>query len=440
MRTLVFRYFITCLLFASSVLSAQPPSRAADCDAALSKDYYSYASKKNLFEDYLKSIDSETYSKLTQNNSFFLEGVTQYGPFKLGDDYSTFDEKRKVYLESVHYTRTQEEAVNILQLTTSDRAYTAYERCLETVGTGGGLLVWASKESPDLIDLHVKYVNPANVSSILLTGDVSGAAVAAAPPGKLWPDHSVFAFNEQAKWGVNQEKVFAVRPEPGVTDTRITVASSDGATPVVLHFRRADAEMTLDFVGTHDVLRHLNQSSPLAVSPDNNENRGNCPNMVGRDSGKYCISRTSVTLAVAPPFFLRDATGQCFGGGCPYGGWSHPAAVDAGEQSATGQFDNHGSAVTLAVLANVWEHVGKQQCGELQGPLPLRFGQSVVFAAGDDCMAIAVLHWKRLPSGTHGTTEGVMAFGQATGDGGKVTRTSATAGGGVTSAGYTVRQ
>jgi len=432
MKILVLAFSTVTLIWNAAPTMAQ--SRISDCDAALSKDYYSYASKKNLFEDYLKSIDQETYSKLTQNNKFFLEGISQYGPFKVGDDYSSFDEKRNKYLETVHYTRTREEAINIIQLTTSERAYTAYESCLRTIGEGGGLLVWASKEGPDLIDLHVKYANPANVKSILLTGDLSGGTVAGAPSGKVWPDHSLLHLSDPAKWGVNQEKVFAVRPEPGVTDTRITVRPDDGAAPIILHFRRADAELTLDFVGTHDVLRHLNQSSPTVVSPDNNENRGNCPNMVGRDSGKYCISRTPVSFSVAPPLFLKDATGLCTGGGCPFGSWSHVAAVDVGEQSATAAFDNHGSAVSLAILVNIWEHVGKDQCGGTQGPLPIRFGQSVVFSASDECMPIAVLHWKR----SVGDDQGVMAFGQPTGAGGKLTRTSTTSGGGVTSAGYTI--
>ena len=432
---MLFKRGVIALAFAMSLLpvyAQRTPSRASDCNAALSKDLYSYASRNNLFEDYLKTIDSETYSKLTQDNQFFLEGISQYGPFKVGDDYKSFDEKRSKYLENVHYTRTQQEATDILKLTTSDRAYNAYEACIRAVGTGGGLLVWASQESLEVIDLHVKYANPPSVSSMILTGDVSGGSVAMAPPGKLWPDHTFFSWDDPAKWGVNQERVFAVHPEAGVADTKVTVSASDGEPPVVLHFFRADGELMLDFVGVNDVLRQTNATSAMIGTPNNNENRGGCPNEVGRADGKYCISRTAVSLSVSPPMYLRNASALCAGGGCPWGHFIAPPSFDMDSQRVTAQFDNWGSAVSVFILANVYEHVGTLQCGGPQGPFPVRFKQAVVFHASDDCKPLAVVRWKRLPI----SDQGIMPFGQSSGDNSRVRQTGSVQGAGVLSAAY----
>ncbi len=426
---------IALILSIASIAAAdaqRTPSRASDCNAALSKDYYSYASRNNLFSDYLKSIDSETYSKLTQDNQFFLEGLTQYGPFKVGDDYKSFDEKRTKYLENVHYTRTQQQATDILKLTTSDRAYNAYETCIRSIGTGGGLLVWASQESLDVIDLHVKYANPPSVTSMILTGDVSGGSVEGAPAGKLWPDHTFFTWNDTSKWGVNQERVYAVHPEHGVNDTRVSVKTDNGEPPVTLHFFRADGELMLDFVGVNDVARQLNATSPVIGTPNNNENRGGCPNEFGRADGKYCISRTTVSLSVSPPYYLRNATAQCSGGGCPWGHFIAQPSFDMDSQRVTAQFDNWGSAVSIFVLANVYEHVNTVQCGGSQGPFPVRFNQAVIFHAADDCKPLAVVRWKRLP----GQEQGIMPFGQPSGDNSRVKQTGSVEGGGVLSASY----
>ena len=56
---------------------------------------------------------------------------------------TSFDESRHTYLENLHYSRSQQQAIDILQITASDRAYGAYEACLRTIATGPAFLVWA---------------------------------------------------------------------------------------------------------------------------------------------------------------------------------------------------------------------------------------------------------------------------------------------------------
>ncbi len=97
--------FLTCsilvLLSAFSVLAQ--PTQTANCTPVLAKDYYSYASKNQLSEDYVRSLDEQSYNEIKENNSFNLAALTQYGPFKVGDDYKTFNEKRDQYLLQENY-------------------------------------------------------------------------------------------------------------------------------------------------------------------------------------------------------------------------------------------------------------------------------------------------------------------------------------------------
>lgn len=132
-------------------------STVKDCDAVLAKDYYAYAEKASLRADFLKTIDAESWEELRKNQSI---GASLFGEFSFSDDYSMFSQKRNTYLQTIHYTRSEDRARSILQITTSERAYPAYEKCLETVGGGPPLRVFASREDMNEIDLRVRYVNP----------------------------------------------------------------------------------------------------------------------------------------------------------------------------------------------------------------------------------------------------------------------------------------
>ena len=166
-------------------------------------DYYSYAQQNNLQLDYLRTIDAETWQQLKTSNDASALALFSGGLFSLSDDYSTFDEKRTKYLETVHYSRNESQAINILQITTSPRAFPAYEQCLEHLSQVG-LVVFASKEDVNQIELHVKYQNPSGVSSIVLTGLVSGGSVPGAPVGHLWKDGT--------RWGIKSGKGFHCKP------------------------------------------------------------------------------------------------------------------------------------------------------------------------------------------------------------------------------------
>jgi hypothetical protein len=206
-------------LLASVYTQAQSVA-VKDCLPVLSKDYYSYAEQNSLQEDFLKSIDAESWEQLRQSNQVNATGLFSAGLFSFSDDYKSFDEKRSKYLETIHYSRNRQQAVSILQITTGPRAYPAYEACLRSLGDGPPLRVWASREDMGKIELHVKYVNPAGTRSMVLAGLVSGGAVTGAPPGHLWRDGK--------KWGVNQEVPFIITRTKGVSETTVIVARLTG--------------------------------------------------------------------------------------------------------------------------------------------------------------------------------------------------------------------
>ena len=169
------------------------------------------------------------------------------------------------------------------------------------------------------------------------------------------------------KWGINEEKIVFVKPTPGVSDTVVTIKADSGANPAPLHFKRADAEPYIKFEGTNDIAKEANQRAH-ADSPNNDHNEGGCLNEVGRDSGKYCISRTTVAMSTALPFFLQKPRQQCDNGGCGYGGSSLPVSLESGGEAVLAQFDNNESSVSLTIYADLWEHVTAKEFGGTQGP------------------------------------------------------------------------
>ncbi len=71
--------------------------------------------KNDLQEDYLRYIDQETFSQAKEDIT--TKGSAYEGAFTGENDYSKFNESRNKYLETVHYSRNQQQAVNILQIT-----------------------------------------------------------------------------------------------------------------------------------------------------------------------------------------------------------------------------------------------------------------------------------------------------------------------------------
>lgn len=391
------------VVLASISSKAQQASNAKDCLPVLAKDYYSYAQQNNLQEDFLRSIDSESWEELRRSNSANATGLFSAGLFSFSDDYNALDSKRTKYLDSIHYSRNQQQALNILQITTAPRAYPAYEACLRSLSTG--LAVWASRETLDQIELHVRYANPPGVKSMALEGLVSGGSVANTVAGHLWADGS--------KWGVNQEKVFTITAARGVPETNIIVAPSDGSSPISLTFRRADALLTLSYVGTTDVLR-LKDRRGMAHTPNNNENRGGCPNEVGHHDGKYCTSRTTVNLSTTAPHFLQNARPGCNGEGCPWTS-SGPPSISADGLTATFYLDNWGHDVDAILTADEYERLTATKCGG-DGPIPVVKNQPVLFTASKECLSIATLKWTMLPD----RAEGSFRFGDRASPDGKI--------------------
>jgi hypothetical protein len=396
------RFTLTVLLLSLSAFwtgLAPGQTTIKDCLPVLAKDYYAYAYKNNLREDFLKTIDAESWEQLRRDNSFSVSG---YG-ITTSDDYKSMDEKRNSYLEQVHYNRNQQQALEILRITTAERAYPAYEACLRSVDGGTGLRVWAHTETMDEIDLRVLYKNPASkpgaAAKMAMQGFVDNGLVKDAPPGRLWKGSKV--------WGVNQELSFRVSRKAGTPTTTITVVAEDGSAPAILSFKRADGMLSLTFPGVTDVPRQSRQAS--VNTPNNNENRGGCPNLIGRSDTGICKSRSTVSMTTTAPRFFANGRTDCIGGGCP---WTTRLPIDISNNglAIAAAIDNWGSAVTLVLVANEYEHLSEGQYCKGDGPIPVIFDSSVVFTAPKECLPIATIRWTLLPQGTG---EGVIKFGEA---------------------------
>jgi hypothetical protein len=407
---------------AAGIVIAQP-GNVADCLPVLAKDYYSYAQSSSLAEDYLRSIDASSYEQLKQSNKADFTALVPAGLFSGSDDYNSFNEKRNRYLDSLHYTRNQAQALDILEITTAARAYPAYEKCLEAVGSNGPVVrVWASRETMAEIFLRVKVVNPPNTPKVVLAGKLEGGTVSGAPKGYLWSGDKT--------WGTNQEKSFTVLRTKGVPTTVITVVPKDGSPAVQLTFSRADGFLTLSYVGSADVLRASGRRSAAVGSPNNNENRGHCPNEVGRSDTNVCISRTTATLSTSAPDFFRNPRSECQGGAC---GWTRaqPASLSGDGLTASGYIDNWGSPVTVYVLADEYARLDQAQCGA-DYKVPVIVNKPVLLSSSADCQAIANVKWTLMDG-----SQGVMKFGDAQSAGGEVVRDGgAVSSGGVTQASY----
>jgi hypothetical protein len=361
----------------------------------LAKDYYSDSQKRNLEIDYLKTIDSSTWEELRR--SFGMSAVISGIP--IGGSYNEFNQKRTSYLESVKYRRSESEARSIIQIATSDRAYTAYEACLRTTTTGSPIRVWAARETMDSVELRVKYVNPAGVPRKTLESKLIGGSVKGAQTGELWSKSA-------SAWGVMEEKTFTISRTPGTSSTVVTVFATDNtAPPVSVTFQRADATFTLDYVGTTEVSRGLIEA--LVGTPDNNH-RGcndNCVRKVGCDSGKYCVSQTRTNLDVLAPFSIRNPGVSCSGVGCGWASVSQPTMT--GNNSASATVNNWGHPVTLRLFAEKYEAISGDKCG-LMETVPVVNDAPIVFSVRSECRAIAALKWNKL-TGAGG--QGVIKFG-----------------------------
>jgi pimeloyl-ACP methyl ester carboxylesterase len=171
--------------------------------------------------------------------------------------------------------------------------------------------------------------------------------------------------------------------------------------------------LQLTYDGTTDVLRR--QDMRVSVrTPDNNENRGHCANEVGHHDGKYCTSRTPLTLATAAPRLLKNARANCNGSGCPWTAWPGPPTISADGFTATASIDNWGSDVDAILLADEYEKVSAGQCGPGVSERKTK-NTAVLFTVTRDCLPIAALRWT-LPDGS----EGVMSVGSKSSPGGEV--------------------
>jgi hypothetical protein len=189
-------------------------------------------------------------------------------------------------------------------LATADRAYEAYETCVRTVSNGPALQVWAARQTPQEIEVRIRFRGTAGQSEVCLDGTVTGGYVASEQVGRLWSrswrDWLPGVWQYGDCWKANGERLIVVRRTSDAPETAISVRPRDGSEPVRLVFQKANGLIRLEYVGWKDIERRKDVAVSVQ-SPNNHENRGDCPNSVGRTDTRICISRTEVVLSTASP-------------------------------------------------------------------------------------------------------------------------------------------
>jgi hypothetical protein len=382
----------------TSISTAESP-----CAFALFSDYYIYALKNNLQDDILRLVNAEDWYALQQSPAeavFFTSGRAFLGgAYPLGDDYQTFDQKRTAHFKNILYDRNIQQAADIIQLTMGDRSYDSFSDCIRRQLSMPTLKAWASRETTTEIEVHVKYIGP-HSRGVDVKGALSGGSVIGAAQGSL--------FQQAIHLRKNEEHVITIhRNKGGDGQVHIELNASDGSTSL-LNYKRADAILSVQFNGTFEVLREANHRVE-AHTPNNNENRGSCEHEVGHRDGKYCTSRTTVSVSAAEHRFLKNARFECAGFGCP---WTQAGTIQFSpdQSSVSASLDNWGSAVQAILIVDEYEKISAQECAGT-GSIPVIYDRPVLLAVTKECLPVAYIKWVRIPTLADGE---VLPFGTQT--------------------------
>jgi hypothetical protein len=166
----------------------------------------------------------------------------------------------------------------------------------------------------------------------------------------------------------------------------------NGTGPVTYTSERADGMISVEYVGTTDVLRQSDHRDQVQL-PNNDNNKGSCPNEVGRQNG-VCVSKTEVVTRVNPPLILKNARATCDGNGC---GWtpgygSGSVVWYENDSTAHATLNNWSVPATLWLHTDVYQRIGATDCA-IEGPVPVIFGQEQVVNIKSECLPIAVIHY-----------------------------------------------
>jgi len=369
------------LVLARSEAQPLQASIVEQCALALQQDLYSYASSLNLREDYLRIVDEETWNRMSKE-------IETWGSYfeviKGGGDYRQFDERRRKYFESIHYTRDLATATSVLSLTTKKRAYDSYDKCIQSLGGGPPVILVVETEDQNAIVMKACYRPPINAASITISGSVSGGSVDGQPAGMLFPDKTV-----QTTW----EQRVRIKRSPGVPETVITVTPSAYGAPQIWHSKHADGWIEISADGTADAV--IGEKSVEVLTEDNNERDedDNCRSKVGAKDG-YCLSGNRNSVRAPHPQFFSDPKAMCVSGGC---GWTRGIVASLSEDNHVLNLygENWGPRATLQATATLHQTYGTGGAScQATGRVPVVFGRPINLSILTACQGIALVSYE----------------------------------------------
>lgn len=283
----------------------------------------------------------------------------------------------------------------------SQRCFGDGGRKLHTTNRTIGFSQAFARESIDEIEVHVRYVG-AQKGRISATGEVLKGQGVGTGVEHLWDGERSFSSSAG-------EQHFVITRDAGSAQTTVTIRPT-GRPSISLVSKRADAILTTTYVGVQDSPQPVARRVSV-TTPNNNENRGNCPNQVGYHDGKYCTSRTPIQLTTSPPHFFKTARMDCSGFGCPWG-FASPVTISADGLKAEGYVENWGSSFVITMIADEYEHLSASQCGA-EASVPVMKDKPVIIGVRKECVSLAKVRWTALP----GLSEGLFMFGKSSPNG-----------------------
>jgi hypothetical protein len=375
-----------------------PPTPIQQCALALQQDLYKYSSSVSLKEDFLRTVNEETYKQMQKDlhtwGSYFkvIEG---------GLDYKQFDENRRKYFETVHYKRDYDSALAIVWLTTKPRAYASYDKCLETLADGPALKLWVESEDPSSMVVKISYRPPVGGTPITLSGTVQGGQVSGVPTGKLFKTRKL-----TTTW---EHRVNVVRTV-GTPTTVVTIAPSRYSAPQIWRSTRSDGWIEVVTEGNAEAVVGRREAKVLTENNDGRDEDKNCRSKVGAVDG-FCLSGNRSSIQAEATQFFTDATSRCEGSGCS---WTRSVAASISADGRTlGIYgENWGPVATLFAIANLHQRYGTNgaSCGSA-ARIPVIVGQPVVLTTNSACKPIAVVSY------SIDGASGIMKMDAAQGDG-----------------------
>ena len=272
----------------------------AACAPALTKDYESFAhstiEKQHLLWTVNETIWKDYQKEMGGSGSLF-------GLVKLGGSFKEFEQNRDSYFSNVDYSHSREEATQIVRMVTKERAYQAYEKCIDALAsdaTPSPIRVIIKSEDRETLRLLVQFKNPTNVDHSDLELSVEGGQILKVDPG---------SWKKVRRFGVNETVGVTVKRQTGTPKTVVTVSSRQKYPPVSVVSVRADGVWRVRVSGPIPRAAGHKEEGFKSIEMHEIGYRPGC----WKQADRWCVGHGEHDLIDDPSTKLRNPSLRCIG-------------------------------------------------------------------------------------------------------------------------------